>query len=164
MKKTIFITMVILIALSYFAVSLFSVSDDQGNTSTVSPSYKILIATKKGDFKEDIIKKVSEQFSKENVKISRIELKQLSAHNPGDYNAVIVINSCVAWKMDKKVRKYVEKYPDSSNIIVLTTSGDGDWAPKKIEQKYKHISCASKDAEKERVTKEIAQFVKSQLK
>jgi hypothetical protein len=60
-----------------------------------------------------------------------------------DYAAVVVINSCLAWGLDKDVSHFLDRQNTTANIILLTTSGDGLWLPDKRGRDFDAISGAS---------------------
>ena len=124
----------------------------------------ILIASRESEFKEEIITKIVENYQGQNVNIKIIGLSDVIAENPADYRAVLLINTCMSWDMDRKVHSFLKKYPDRDNIIVLTTSGDGGWLPKKKKRRFDAISSASEMTNVNTVAKEISNKIDQLLK
>ncbi|MBD3185132.1 hypothetical protein GF312_22825 [Candidatus Poribacteria bacterium] len=122
------------------------------------PTYdkKVLIASRSSDFKDVVVKKLVESFKDEKVFIKLIGMENLEEEDGNDYNAVVMLNTCMAWDMDRNVKKFLKKHDDQSNMIILTTSGDGDWLPKKDGQNFDAISSASKKANIDKAVGDIA--------
>ncbi len=85
----------------------------------------MLVASRYSEFKESLIGKLREAFKEQPVYIKFIGLEDLGKEDAKKYNAVVMINKCMAWQMDRNVIGFLEQYEDHSNMIVLTTSGEG---------------------------------------
>jgi len=135
-------------------------------TRQVTPeaTQEILIASRESEFKEKIITTIVENYQGQNVNIKIIGLSDVIAENPADYRAVLLINTCMSWDMDRKVNSFLKKYPDRDNIIVLTTSGSGEWLPKKKKRRFDAISSASEMTDVDQVAKEITEKIDLLLK
>ncbi len=104
----------------------------------------MLIASRKSKFRIALVENMENHFKSSNINCKIIGLKQLSEENASDYNVIVLINTCMAWEMDRNVKKFLNHYQNHHNVIVLTTSSSGKWLPKKKELKYDAISSASK--------------------
>jgi hypothetical protein len=101
------------------------------------------IASRSSSFKKAVVAKIADAFSNERVFIDIMGIGDLDRIDPGDYDAVVLINTVMAWRMDRKVDAFLKNHIDQSNIIVLSTSGDGKWIPDADEMFYDAISSAS---------------------
>jgi hypothetical protein len=90
---------------------------------------KVLIASRSSQFKEAVIKKIEEIYGNDSVYIKVTGIRQLHTEDAGKYNAVILLNTCMAGRMDRIVSSFLKKNPAKTKIVVLTTSGDGVWLP-----------------------------------
>ena len=122
---------------------------------------KVLVASRYSEFKEAVIGKLSKTFKDQPVYIKFIGLGSLEKEDAKQYNAVVMINKCMAWQMDRNVIGFLNRYEDQGNMIVLTTSGDGNWLPKTEGQNFDAISAASKKADVDKVTNQIVEKVNS---
>jgi hypothetical protein len=122
---------------------------------------KVLVASRYSEFKEAIIEKLREAFKDQPVYIKFIGLGDLEQEDAKRYNAVVMINKCMAWQMDRNVIGFVKRYKDQGNMIVLTTSGDGNWLPKMEGRNFDAISSASKQANVDKVAGQIIDKVNS---
>jgi hypothetical protein len=104
---------------------------------------KILLASRESDFKIAIARKIGESLGDEPVYIKFIGINQLEDENVEQYSAIILMTKCIAWGMDPKTESFLEKYTELSNIIVLITSGDGNWKPDNGDIRYDAVTSAS---------------------
>ena len=103
---------------------------------------------------------VKEAFRNEQVYMKFIGIDQLQKEKGEDYSAVVLISTCIAWKIDRHVNGFLDDHQNQSNMIVLTTSGDGDWLPRKDGRNFDAISSASKDD----TTSEVAETIVSKVR
>ena len=109
---------------------------------------KILIASRKSEFKNAIVMKIQEAFLEKAVYIRIIGVENLKNEDAKQYSAVLIINTCMGWKIDRKVEAFLNKYGKLNSIIVLTTSDGGDILP---DIKGRQIDAISSASVKERI-------------
>lgn len=90
---------------------------------------KVLIASRYSEFKDDVLKAVKHAFEDKPVYIKFTGLEDLAKEDASMYSVVVIINTCMAWGMDPKVDVFLATQKYQKNIIVLTTSGEGNWLP-----------------------------------
>jgi hypothetical protein len=122
---------------------------------------KVLVASRYSEFKEAVIGKLKAAFKDQTVYIKFIGLGELEKEDANAYNAVVMINKCMAWQMDRNVIGFLKRYENQGNMIVLTTSGDGNWLPKMEERNFDAISSASEKANVDEVAGRIIEKVNS---
>ena len=122
---------------------------------------KVLVASRYSEFKEAVIGKLRDTFKDQPVYIKFIGLGDLEEEDAKQYDAVVMINKCMAWQMDRNVIGFLKRFEDQGNIIVLTTSGDGNWLPKMEERNFDVISSASEKANVDKVADQIIEKVNS---
>jgi hypothetical protein len=122
---------------------------------------KVLVASRYSEFKEAIIGKLKQAFKDQPVYIKFIGLGELEKEDASQYNAVVMLNKCMAWQMDRNVIGFLKRYEDQDNMIVLTTSGAGNWLPKMKGRNFDAISSASKKANVDEVANQIIEKVNS---
>ncbi len=66
-----------------------------------------------------------------------------------------MISTCMSWDMERRVYGFLDRYKDYSNMIVFTTSGDGDWLPKMDGRNFDAITSGSKKVDLDKVAQEI---------
>jgi len=115
----------------------------------------ILIAARRSEFKEMIINAIKINYQDDSVHIKIIGLDNLGLENPDHYQVIVLINTCMSWDMDRNVNSFLKKYSNQDNIIILTTSGDGNWLPKKKNRQFDAVSSASIIADVDKISQEI---------
>ena len=90
-------------------------------------------------------------------------MKQLKKENTGDYGVIVLINTCMAWDWDRNVRSFLKSRKDVHNIIVLTTSGSGDWVPNKKKWNIDAVASASVKTNTDGVAGEMVLKIKQIL-
>jgi hypothetical protein len=131
--------------------------DDIQTYEMNAPSLKnrVLVASRSSAFKDSVVARIREAFAEEPVHFKFIGLGELKHENAGAYKVVVLINTCIAWGMDPDVEGFLKESTDQSHIIVLTTSGDGNWLPKMQGRDFDAIASASKSIDVDHVAAEI---------
>jgi hypothetical protein len=137
----------------YMIWSHKDISSSQVNDSTAEK--KILIAARQSAFKEAIIAKIKESYQGQSIYLKFIGLDGLKQENATKYNAIVMMNTCMAKEVDPLVKSYLKANQDQHNFIVLTTSGDGNWLPGNKLGQFDAVSAASKMANVDEVTQTI---------
>jgi len=122
---------------------------------------KVLVASRYSEFKAAVIEKLKATFMEEPVYIKFIGLGELEKEDASRYDAIAIINKCMAWQMDRKVINFLKRYDDQGNIIVLTTSGDGNWLPHMEGRNFDAVSSASEHAKVDEVAQKIIKKINS---
>lgn len=124
---------------------------------------KILIAARSSDFKDAVLDKISTTFKEEPVYMKLMGLDKLKDEEADNYSAIVIINTCMAGKMDRHVKGFLKRHKDQSNTIILTTSGDGDWKPKMDKYNFDAVSSASKMQKVDEIADDIITKTKAIL-
>jgi hypothetical protein len=124
---------------------------------------RVLIASSESDFKESVISRIKAALETEGVYLNVTGLSELKGQSVKAYDAVVLINRCVAWGMDPHVDGFLKDLESYETIIVLTTSGDGNWLPDTGKRGFDAISAASKQALVDETAGEILRRVEALL-
>ena len=76
-----------------------------------------------------------------------------------DYDAVVVISRCIAWGLDPDVRAFLDRHNTCSNIIAVTTSGDGGWLPDMEGREFDAISSASRMVDLDALAEDVLEKI-----
>ncbi len=125
---------------------------------------KILIASRKSEFKSEVVKRIENAFKNQTVYIKIIGIEGLKNENAKKYSAVVLLNTAMAWEIDRKARYFLDKYKDMNSIIVLTTSGGGDVLPDAEEYQIDAVTSASGKDETEDVANKIINKIEKLIK
>jgi len=105
---------------------------------------RVLIASRSSEFKDEVVERVEGALRQEaGVYVKVVGVDNLAGEDASRYRAVVLVNTCMAWKMDPKIEAFLEKQPRTDRIIVLTTSNTGEWKPGDDEMAYDAVTSAS---------------------
>ena len=104
---------------------------------------KILIASRKSDFKKAVINRIQNAFQEKPVYIKIIGIETLKTEDAKQYSAVIIINTGMSLVIDRKVEAFLNRYEGLDSVIVLTTSIGGNIQPDMEGRQIDAVSCAS---------------------
>jgi hypothetical protein len=126
---------------------------------------RVLIASRSSEFKDEVVERVEEGLRNEDLLyVKVIGVEALEQEDVAPYHAVILVNTCMAWKMDPKIEAFLKKQASTDRMIVLTTSGDGEWMPKKKEMEFDVVTSASEEYDPQAVADQIVDKVKRLLR
>ncbi len=120
---------------------------------------KILIASRDSDFKVEVAGRIGESLRNRPVYVKFIGIDQLKNEEVSKYSAIIVMTKCIAWGVDSTTEAFLKKNAELTGMVVLFTSGNGDWKPDMEGLKFDAVTSASVMADAERVANEIIEKV-----
>ncbi|MBU1078605.1 MAG: hypothetical protein KKH98_15000 [Spirochaetes bacterium] len=115
---------------------------------------KVLIAGNRSEYKNEIIKRITDVLNKEGYYFSVIPLSDLDETDTSPFGAVLLINTYRMGKIDGDVQDYLSKDPANKKVIVFTTAGTEDLS---VNLKVDTITSASK---KENINIQADQIIK----
>tara|TARA_R110001592_G_scaffold223459_4_gene478948 strand:+ start:1040 stop:1561 length:522 start_codon:yes stop_codon:yes gene_type:complete len=137
-KKILLIILALMVAFFLFLIwyqhnySMDVVSPYTINSPTLEK--KLLIATQGSEFKNKVTSGIVNHFKTDSVYIEIVDVESLNVIDPNDFNALVIIHTWENWKPPLSVQTFIEKYRNESNkIVVLTTSGDGNYTMEGID-------------------------------
>jgi hypothetical protein len=129
-------------------ISAYTVGDEEFET-------RILFASRDSDFKVEVARRIGEALKDRPVYVKFVGIDQLGGEDASAYSAVIILTTCLAWGMDSTTESFLRDNNDFDNIIVLITSGAGDWTPDMEGRNFDAVTSASVLADAESVADEI---------
>lgn len=124
---------------------------------------RVLVASRSSEFKDRIVQRIEEALREEDVYVKVIGIEELDREDGSAYGAVVLINTCMVLEMDPKVHAFIERQLRTDHIIVLTTSGAGNWLPKEEGFDVDAVSAASKIYDADTVAEGILEKVRRLL-
>lgn len=94
--------------------------------------YSVLIASQHSDYKNAIVRGIVENLKRRPVYIKVIDVTELSAINEKDWDAILVIHTWEYWEPPPVVKTWFEQTRDLNRVLVLATSGNGQYKMKEI--------------------------------
>jgi glyceraldehyde-3-phosphate dehydrogenase/erythrose-4-phosphate dehydrogenase len=131
--------------------------------NNVSLDKKILIAARNSEFKKAVIEKLTQSLKTDSIYIKCIGLSELNNIDISPFNATVIINKTMAWNWDYKVKKFLKSNPKHDNVIILTTSGSGEWKPRGKNHQFDAIAAASEMGNVDSVAEKIVSKIREIL-
>jgi hypothetical protein len=132
-------------------------------TIGATDGHVVLVASRSSEFKKRLVEKLRDALISAGITQKIIGVDDLKKINAADYDAVVVINTCIGWGLDHDVRVFLNRQREHANIILVTTSGDGGWLPDKGGRDFDAISSASKMTTVDAVVKDLLARINSRL-
>jgi len=95
--------------------------------NTPDLKHRVLIATQGSEFKDTVVAGIVDYLKQRHAYIKVIDVAALPQVNEDKWNAVVVIHTWENWKPQADAKAYLERVKDLNKVIVLTTSGNGDY-------------------------------------
>ena len=94
-----------------------------------SPELKsrVLVATQGSEFKDAIVAGIVDHLKQRQVYIKVVDVAALPQVNADKWNAVVLIHTWQNMKPQADAENFLERVKDFSKVIVLTTSGNGNF-------------------------------------
>ena len=131
MKKRLFYGLLV-VCLTILFVGCATRSVEEIGRGNRSSKRRVLIATQQSPFKEAVVSKVVEGLEKEACYVKIIDIKKLAEEPIEHYEAIVMINTCQARRLNRHARKFLTRVEGKEKIILLTTAGDEHWKPKGV--------------------------------
>ena len=90
---------------------------------------KVLIAYQETEFKRAVVSEVRNSLYKHSYYVKIVDVKYLNHEHALEYNAIVLINKCMAGRPDPRVEGFIDKATRKNKIILLTTGMRGSWKP-----------------------------------
>ena len=127
---------------------------------------RVLIGGIASPFKDAMVASIVDTLVKDSVFVKTIGIKDLKKEKATTWNAILLLNTCMAWELNYKVKKFAKKYPDYQSIVVVTTSGDPKTcgSTKQIPDNVDAISTASEKQKLPEVTAHVLELLRKKMK
>jgi len=124
---------------------------------------RVLIATEQSAFKDAVAAEVAKTLRQDGHSVTIIGLEKLGAEPAGDYQAIVLINTCRAWRPSRGVRDFLRQLSeqDRKRLLVLTTANSGECDVK--VNGVDAISSASKRANAPAISQRLIDKVRARL-
>ena len=88
---------------------------------------KVLIASQGSDFKNALVKSLTEGLKEKSIYIKVVDVSALSEVNEDEWDALVFIHTTEKSRLQPNVKEYVDRAKDLSKVMLITTSGTGKW-------------------------------------
>lgn len=88
--------------------------------------HKLLIASQGSEFKEELVTDLLQRLKSDTVFVSIRDCTSLNEEIKTDWDAILIIHTTQIHGMPEAAMNYLERVPDLSKVVLITTSGGGD--------------------------------------
>lgn len=143
-----------------FNLLVFASEVTENKDASKAVKKKVLMAIQESQFKKAVILKVKEFFQEDGYFVKTISLKGLSGESTDNYQAIVIVNTCWAWRLNSHVRKFLKSFPEDERkkIVLFTTANSKSWRPKVTG--VDAITSASRMSEVEHIANSIINRVR----
>lgn len=143
-----------------FNLSVFASEVTGYKDASKAVKKKVLMAIQESQFKKAVILKVKKSLQEDGHSVKIINLKELSAESTDNYQAIVIVNTCQAWRLNGHVRKFLKNIPEDERekIVLFTTANSKSWRPKLTG--VNAITSASKMSEVDHIADSIINMVR----
>ena len=129
MKTTMLLAGILLVLkLSLVGCAVGTVSTMESGDRTAAQD-RVLVATQNSDFKQAVIQAIRDRLENNSNYIKVIDVKKLPYESLEGYDAVIILNTCMAGRPDPRVESFIDDTTEKEKIVVLTTGRLDSWKP-----------------------------------
>lgn len=114
---------------------------------------KLLIATHSSEFKNALVSRIVEEYKDQDFYIKVIDVSALEETRDENWWGTVIINASMMNKLNSGINDYLQEQDSSANIVLVTTSGGGDFIPPDLQ--VDGITTASKLSAIEQVMRHI---------
>lgn len=127
------------------------------------PSRQVLIATESSRFKDTVVTQITQSLRAEGHRVTVIDLGQLAATPLRDYQAIVLVNTCRAWRPSGEVRDFLRRANDADKKrLVVVTTANSETCDLKVSG-VDAVSTASKRIRTDSVTRAVLDKVRAHL-
>lgn len=145
---------------------LWPQSDIEGYyLGTPTASRRVLVASRHSDFKNAVLAYLDLALREERERsgdlyVRFVGIEQLQNESGAEYDAIVVINTCIAAGLDRRVDSFLKQQVTPDDIMVVTTTGDeDDWMPCPVDYEVEAITSVSKRSRVQPLVAEIVAWL-----
>jgi hypothetical protein len=162
--KRILITIAIVIILVVVIFGIYLLSHRQGvikPSEFVKPgaSKSVLIASQGSKFKNELVDSIMARLKNRPLSVKVIDVTILQEIKETDFSAFVIIHTTEKGELQADVKKFLDRAKSRYRILLVTTSGQGDWKTK--EYKLDVITSASRKSELQVLPGRISAWIDS---
>jgi menaquinone-dependent protoporphyrinogen IX oxidase len=126
-------------------------------------SKHVLVATESSRFKDAVVTQISQSLLAEGHQVTVIGLGRLAATPLRDYQAIVLVNTCRAWRPSSEVRDFLRRASDADKKrLVVVTTANSETCDLKVSG-VDAISAASKRIRTDSVAQAVLDKVRARL-
>lgn len=149
------ICLVILLFASWYVYQFYPRQADAFEVGNPQAIQKFLIATQGSEFKAGVVQRLIALHEDRDVFLRIIDVSTLPSITPDQWSGIVILNTSIADNIDSDVKRFLSRAGKSESILLITTSGGGDYIPPDLQ--VDGITTASRLSQTETLAKRIFQ-------
>ena len=125
---------------------------------------RALVASRNSEFKDALVGRLKDALQSDGASINIVGIEQLDAVNVADYSVVVLIGTCIARGLDPDIQEFLDRHTQQENMIVVTTSGNGNWLPGKKDRDFDAVAAASMMVTVDSVANDVITRIRARLR
>jgi hypothetical protein len=129
----IIIAAVVILLVVIFGIYLLMHRQGVIKSSTIvnpAASKSVLIASQGSNFKNALVDSITTQLKNKPLSVKVIDVTTLNDIKETDFSAFVIIHTTEKFVMQPDVKKFMDRVKDMKKVLLVTTSGSGDWKTK----------------------------------
>jgi hypothetical protein len=118
----------VLCCLAFFGCTLKTIDTMETGDKT-SVKSRVLIATQNSEFKRTVVSEIKKALGDGLFYIKMLDIRWLPNEAVDDYDAIVILNRCMAGRPDPRVESFIDTVQDQNKVIVLATGRLDSWKP-----------------------------------
>ena len=149
------IFLLVCMASAWYLIKFYPRKATEFTTGAAHSKHRVLIATQGSDFKDAVVNRVVSMLKGPEIFISVVDVSRLPDIDPDKWVGIAVLNTSMADNPNEDVKRFLSRVGASGKILVVTTSGGGDYVIPNL--KVDGITTASQPSKTESIAKTIYQ-------
>lgn len=153
------ICLLIFVAAGWYVYNFYPRHAHEFQIGSPQATQKILIATQGSEFKNDVVERVVALYENQDAYLRIIDVSTLETITLEQWDGIAILNTSLADNIDSDVKHFLKRAGKSDLILLITTSGGGDFVPPDLH--VDGITTASRLTETELLARRIYQKFKA---
>jgi len=121
------LVILLLLAAGWYLYEFYPRQAESFILGTPEANRHALIATQGSEFKNTVLGHLVQSLASADIYLQVIDVSSLPEFNYNDWSSIVILNTCIANKPSKYVTQFLEEADSLSKIMIVTTSGGGDF-------------------------------------
>lgn len=125
--------LITLVFLAWYVVKFWPRQAEEMAFGNANNAQKVLIATQGSTYKEAVVARLIEKLDTDTVYVRVTDVSNLETVVADDWADIVILNTSIANKMNRDTRNFLNRLGPSEKVVVITTSGGGDFEPPNLD-------------------------------
>jgi len=128
-------SIIVLLLVTFGIYLLLNIQGEADSFEVGSPELeqKVLITSQGSDFKNALVDSLTTHLKEKPLYVKVVDVSVLGEINEDEWDALVLIHTTQQYKLQPNVKEYPDRAKDLSKVILVTTSGSGEWKTEDYE-------------------------------